>query len=231
MLRIQRLQQYIRNGSTIWIPALSVGNGATRRAQGASLLRIITGGSQQPGLARRYSANAVLVREEPIVVGAKTISENSAVEGSKEIASSKVAAVTTKPRQRRSTSAAETNPEAVDGITTKGTTDKTKKKTVKKTTTTEEAAGTITPKRTRRTKAPATNIVSSTTAAPVVLTQLRPYQEECIDTCLHNLEVEGIKRQIVSLPVGSGKTVCTAEHRTLSSQKKKKKKLSINCIH
>ncbi|KAF9439310.1 hypothetical protein BGZ76_003840 [Entomortierella beljakovae] len=37
-------------------------------------------------------------------------------------------------------------------------------------------------------------------------TQLRPYQQECIDECLKNLE-KGVMRQIVSLPVGSGKTV------------------------
>ncbi|KAG0271970.1 hypothetical protein BGZ95_000165 [Linnemannia exigua] len=39
-----------------------------------------------------------------------------------------------------------------------------------------------------------------------VKTQLRPYQQECIDACLENLK-KGIMRQIVSLPVGSGKTV------------------------
>ncbi|KAF9115980.1 hypothetical protein BGX27_005417 [Mortierella sp. AM989] len=38
------------------------------------------------------------------------------------------------------------------------------------------------------------------------LTHLRPYQQECIDSCLSNLN-RGIMRQIVSLPVGSGKTV------------------------
>ncbi|KAF9150975.1 hypothetical protein BG015_007213 [Linnemannia schmuckeri] len=42
--------------------------------------------------------------------------------------------------------------------------------------------------------------------APPVETQLRPYQQECIDKCLENLK-NGIMRQIVSLPVGSGKTV------------------------
>ncbi|KAJ1950721.1 DEAD DEAH box helicase, partial [Linderina macrospora] len=35
---------------------------------------------------------------------------------------------------------------------------------------------------------------------------LRPYQQECIDTCLKRID-EGVKRQAVSLPVGSGKTV------------------------
>ncbi|KAJ1878237.1 DEAD DEAH box helicase [Coemansia sp. RSA 1722] len=35
---------------------------------------------------------------------------------------------------------------------------------------------------------------------------LRPYQSECIDKCLQSLE-QGIRRQAVSLPVGSGKTV------------------------
>ncbi|KAJ2886159.1 DEAD DEAH box helicase [Coemansia aciculifera] len=35
---------------------------------------------------------------------------------------------------------------------------------------------------------------------------LRPYQQECIDTCLSLLRA-GVRRQAVSLPVGSGKTV------------------------
>ncbi|TPX41245.1 hypothetical protein SeLEV6574_g06193 [Synchytrium endobioticum] len=38
---------------------------------------------------------------------------------------------------------------------------------------------------------------------------LRPYQLECIDTCISKLQ-DGIKRQAVSLPVGSGKTVLFA---------------------
>jgi len=41
---------------------------------------------------------------------------------------------------------------------------------------------------------------------PVIETVLRPYQQECIDACLGKLK-EGVMRQIVSLPVGSGKTV------------------------
>ncbi|RHZ53794.1 hypothetical protein Glove_437g10 [Diversispora epigaea] len=36
---------------------------------------------------------------------------------------------------------------------------------------------------------------------------LRPYQKECIDICLHKFLNEKVNRQIVSLPVGSGKTV------------------------
>ena len=35
---------------------------------------------------------------------------------------------------------------------------------------------------------------------------LRPYQQECIDKCITALK-QGIKKQVVSLPVGSGKTV------------------------
>ncbi|CAG8596219.1 7206_t:CDS:10 [Gigaspora margarita] len=36
---------------------------------------------------------------------------------------------------------------------------------------------------------------------------LRPYQRECIETCLNKFLKEKVNRQIVSLPVGSGKTV------------------------
>ncbi|CAG8576031.1 10859_t:CDS:2, partial [Racocetra persica] len=36
---------------------------------------------------------------------------------------------------------------------------------------------------------------------------LRPYQRECIEKCLYKFLKEKINRQIVSLPVGSGKTV------------------------
>ncbi|CAG8533842.1 1163_t:CDS:10 [Acaulospora morrowiae] len=36
---------------------------------------------------------------------------------------------------------------------------------------------------------------------------LRPYQQECIETCLRKFLEDKVKRQIVSLPVGSGKTV------------------------
>ncbi|RKP09189.1 P-loop containing nucleoside triphosphate hydrolase protein, partial [Thamnocephalis sphaerospora] len=39
--------------------------------------------------------------------------------------------------------------------------------------------------------------------------KLRPYQQECIDECLKHY-AKGIRRQVVSLPVGSGKTVGTA---------------------
>src|SRR3982074_1962375 len=42
--------------------------------------------------------------------------------------------------------------------------------------------------------------------APSVPHLLRPYQEECIRECLR-LFNDGIRRQVVSLPVGSGKTV------------------------
>jgi superfamily II DNA or RNA helicase len=39
--------------------------------------------------------------------------------------------------------------------------------------------------------------------------ELRPYQEECIQHSL-KLMAKGVKRQVVSLPVGSGKTVVFA---------------------
>ncbi|KAG0229747.1 hypothetical protein BGW42_001350 [Actinomortierella wolfii] len=59
------------------------------------------------------------------------------------------------------------------------------------------------------TKAESTTL-SSINAATIptspLETVLRPYQQEVIDICLSKF-AEGVKRQIVSLPVGSGKTV------------------------
>ncbi|KAG0209505.1 hypothetical protein BGX28_010278 [Mortierella sp. GBA30] len=82
---------------------------------------------------------------------------------------------------------------------------------VKATTTTGTKSGTVKGKGKEKVarvpKAKKTNIVfapAEHTASPV--TELRPYQQQCIDACLSNLQ-KGIKRQIVSLPVGSGKTV------------------------
>ncbi|KAF9388321.1 hypothetical protein CPB97_001245 [Podila verticillata] len=61
-----------------------------------------------------------------------------------------------------------------------------------------------TPKKTRTKKTKPENL--STSVPDAVKTELRDYQKECIETCLANLK-EGTMRQIVSLPVGSGKTV------------------------
>ncbi|CAG8596515.1 2937_t:CDS:10 [Funneliformis mosseae] len=46
-----------------------------------------------------------------------------------------------------------------------------------------------------------------TQADNLALRELRPYQKECIETCLSKFLDHKINRQVVSLPVGSGKTV------------------------
>ncbi|ORZ33368.1 P-loop containing nucleoside triphosphate hydrolase protein [Catenaria anguillulae PL171] len=46
--------------------------------------------------------------------------------------------------------------------------------------------------------------------ANVAPAKLRPYQEECIAKCIEALTERGVKKQAVSLPVGSGKTVVFA---------------------
>ncbi|KAF9161766.1 hypothetical protein DFQ26_004170 [Actinomortierella ambigua] len=67
-------------------------------------------------------------------------------------------------------------------------------------------------KKARRKRAKASAVTPPTAAdtisppAPSPVTTLRPYQQEVIETCLAKVS-EGIKRQVVSLPVGSGKTV------------------------
>ena len=49
-------------------------------------------------------------------------------------------------------------------------------------------------------------ITARTAATPITL---RPYQQDCIDLCLDDFS-KGRRRQLVSLPVGSGKTVIFA---------------------
>ncbi|KAG0241495.1 P-loop containing nucleoside triphosphate hydrolase protein [Mortierella sp. GBAus27b] len=183
----------------------------THRPQCAHRLRIPTGTtSSRSGTVvvatttRRYTANAALVREEAIVAAAK-----ADVSSAKLI--SEDTTVVTKPRQRRSKTAtaaeSPSTPETIESTATIATTVR-KRKTTKKETVDaveEVAASVVKPTRTRKPKAAATNIATSTTASMAPI-QLRPYQQECIDTCLENLE-KGITRQIVSLPVGSGKTV------------------------
>jgi superfamily II DNA or RNA helicase len=48
---------------------------------------------------------------------------------------------------------------------------------------------------------------------------LRPYQKECLDKCITSLN-EGVKRQVVSLPVGSGKTVLNFSTDLISHHRK-----------
>jgi len=47
-----------------------------------------------------------------------------------------------------------------------------------------------------------------TAAASAATAELRPYQRECVETCLDLYVNYGVRRQVVSLPVGTGKTVC-----------------------
>jgi len=44
-------------------------------------------------------------------------------------------------------------------------------------------------------------------STPTPVIQLRPYQQECIQACVDKFLKENVRRQAVSLPVGSGKTV------------------------
>eukprot|EP01118_Nematostelium_gracile_P002087 TRINITY_DN1221_c0_g1_i2.p1 TRINITY_DN1221_c0_g1~~TRINITY_DN1221_c0_g1_i2.p1 ORF type:complete len:157 (+),score=43.80 TRINITY_DN1221_c0_g1_i2:550-1020(+) len=55
-------------------------------------------------------------------------------------------------------------------------------------------------------KTPFLRFFSSSELNPPVL---RDYQQKCIEECLHAIS-KGVKRQVVSLPVGSGKTVIFA---------------------
>ncbi|KAG0335292.1 hypothetical protein BG004_000057 [Podila humilis] len=66
------------------------------------------------------------------------------------------------------------------------------------------------PKRIRKPRAAKSENIHKSEPNTVVRTELRGYQKECIETCLANLK-KGIMRQIVSLPVGSGKTTVSID--------------------
>ncbi|KAG0254997.1 hypothetical protein BG011_005396 [Mortierella polycephala] len=155
---------------------------------------IILQGAPIPGKARFFATEAALAAEEPVAVSART----RATRTNRAATETLMPLSTSVPKLRRTRSKATTEKaaEPENEIATKVI--KVKDETKKPTRTRKPSA---------RAQAESANLaikLAMTKAAPV--TQLRPYQQECIDTCLDNLQ-NGIMRQIVSLPVGSGKTV------------------------
>ncbi|KAG9064130.1 hypothetical protein KI688_003316 [Linnemannia hyalina] len=179
----------------------------------------------------RFISEALLREESEAVeaVAKKTVSRRKKVEPSEDTAAATAAPKARKPKTKK---AAEVKEDVSGGaVETVVKTKKTKKKSTKDKETLEPAAVVVADKaatgsggggggqaavvatkvkRVSKSKRNASTLDTSTetiiSAPPVVTTQLRPYQQECIDKCLENLK-NGIMRQIVSLPVGSGKTV------------------------
>ncbi|KAF9932861.1 hypothetical protein FBU30_007192 [Linnemannia zychae] len=125
------------------------------------------------------------------------------------------AALPRKLRCDHSSTTQQITEEASENIVSEAVVKKTRKKSTKNKETSETAATdtnesvagqtpVIATKKKRARKSPPLPL--ETAVASAVKTELRPYQQECIDACLARLK-EGYMRQIVSLPVGSGKTV------------------------
>ncbi|KAG0314174.1 hypothetical protein BGZ99_008305 [Dissophora globulifera] len=171
---------------------------------------------QWSGTARSYATEAALVQEEPIVVARiRTTRKNADIEGNatETLASASRAPPKTRAPRTKKAAAVEDGTNAATtkliGKTAAKVQAASPKLRKKKTAEVDESATTANVKKTTRRskiKTPVQNLTTSSATAPAEKTQLRPYQQECIDACLTNLS-NGIKRQIVSLPVGSGKTV------------------------
>lgn len=170
----------------------------------------------------RFISEALLREEYEAVeaVAKKTVSRRKKVEPSEDIAAATVAPRARKPRTKKAAVKDEVPEGAVETVV------KTRKKKSTKDKEVSEAAVVVDEaaaaggqvavvatkiKRVSKSKSKVSTLDTALKgtilpAPPVVKTQLRPYQQECVDQCLENLK-NGIMRQIVSLPVGSGKTV------------------------
>ncbi|KAF9184875.1 hypothetical protein BGZ50_003412 [Haplosporangium sp. Z 11] len=148
----------------------------------------------KPGRARFFATEAALALEEPVAVGTRrraTRKSHAAIETPTPLSTS-----VPKPRRTRSKATKEKAAKPENEIVTNVVKIKDE---AKKSTSTRKLS-----KRAQEEAADLVTRLALAKAAPA--TQLRPYQQECIDACLDNLQ-NGIMRQIVSLPVGSGKTV------------------------
>ncbi|KAG0281973.1 hypothetical protein BGZ96_000963 [Linnemannia gamsii] len=180
--------------------------------------------SRGRGGQTRFISEALLREEQKAVeaVTKKTVRRRKKVEPHEDAVTT--TATTPKVKKPRTKKAASSQPgkDKISGDAA-GTIVKSKKKMITKNketsetvTVANEAAASQTAvvatkiKRATKSKTSALDSLTATQAVipepPPVKTQLRPYQQECIDKCLENLR-NGITRQIVSLPVGSGKTV------------------------
>ncbi|KAF9348802.1 hypothetical protein BGX26_012813 [Mortierella sp. AD094] len=160
------------------------------------------------GTAKFYSSEAVAAQEEPIVVRIQSSHMKNIAEQTESGVLSTLS-TTAKTRQRRPTKNANEEKLADETVTKtskprKKASEKEKTAALSKEKPAVEEVPVKTPRTRKKSAVPALSL-SPAPSAPV-LTQLRPYQQECIDACLSNLS-KGIMRQIVSLPVGSGKTV------------------------
>lgn len=177
----------------------------------------------------RFISEALLREEHEAVeaVAKKTVRRRKKVEPHEEaVTTTATTPKVTKPRTKKAASSQQVKDD-ISGDGAGSVVKSRKKKAVKDKETSEttivadEAAAAQTAvvatkiKRATKSKSKSTTTLDTSSATqtvipeppqPPVKTQLRPYQQECIDKCLENLK-NGIMRQIVSLPVGSGKTV------------------------
>ncbi|KAF9172998.1 hypothetical protein BGX21_003955 [Mortierella sp. AD011] len=169
------------------------------------------------GTAKFYSSEATATQEEHIAVRIQSSRARNTAGQTESNAPSTLSTVTETRRRRPKSISKNANEEKLaDKAITKTSKPRKKKASEKEETAAlskEESvvkeARAKTPRTRKSSKlveSDAQALALSPASAAPVLTQLRPYQQECIDACLSNLN-QGVMRQIVSLPVGSGKTV------------------------
>ncbi|KAI8602849.1 hypothetical protein EDD21DRAFT_370703 [Dissophora ornata] len=204
MFRIRRIQLLVGNDNAASLCRLVVGDGTISRAPQAGALK-------KTGASRFYATKAALA-QEPAVTARVRGADKKAL--AKESAS--VSTLTTQskgsPRSRKKVTeetgvgTAPTNSNTKSTLTKQAAALPKEKKRREAKTADEPTKPTRARKTSKSAVAAAQNVSSSPAITPVIQTNLRPYQQECIDACLSNLS-KGHMRQIVSLPVGSGKTV------------------------
>ncbi|KAF9311679.1 hypothetical protein BG003_007149 [Podila horticola] len=212
MLRLGQIQRCIQwTPRTAW-PFIAKSNATATRPHATHRKEALTGSlpsHHHSGLTRRFFATeALLAVEDSTIV--KEVSKSGRKASSRTITKD-VDGLPPKTRKPRASASKKSTLKAEPAESTEIPPMK-PRRTKASQVAQEEALKTLekqkkdiaTPKKTRTKKAQPENL--NTSAPTTVKTELRDYQKACIETCLTLLK-EGIMRQVVSLPVGSGKTV------------------------